>query len=130
MISVMRVSSTSWRSGPRARRYSSSATRGRRAGGSMGWTSAVSVGLDVLSAYWSVKMTSVSDLTGSLDAYIEQNTDRWLDELARLCAVPSVSARHEGIDECAAVVADLLRARGFEVEVSPTAGHPIVYAAA
>lgn len=62
-----------------------------------------------------------------IDQYIEENTDRWLGELASLCAVPSVSARHEGIDECAEVVAGLLRSRGFEVDISPTAGHPVVH---
>jgi acetylornithine deacetylase/succinyl-diaminopimelate desuccinylase-like protein len=72
----------------------------------------------------------MSDIAKRLDEYIEANTDRWLDELARLCAVPSVSARHEGIEECAEVVADLLRARAFETEISPTAGHPIVYGSA
>ena len=42
-------------------------------------------------------------------------------ELSELCAVPSVSARHEGIDQCAALVARMLERRGFAVEVSPTA---------
>ncbi|HEX6489664.1 MAG TPA: M20/M25/M40 family metallo-hydrolase [Candidatus Dormibacteraeota bacterium] len=65
-----------------------------------------------------------------VDAYIDENIDRWLDELARLCAIPSVSARHEGIDECAALVQELLRARGFDAEISPTAGHPVVVARA
>lgn len=66
------------------------------------------------------------EVTAGLDEYIEQNVDRWLDELASLCAIPSVSARHEGIDECASLVAELLGARGFEAEISPTAGHPVV----
>ena len=70
------------------------------------------------------------EVTTSVDQYIEENIDRWLDELARLCAIPSVSARHEGIDECAALVAELLGARGFEAEISPTAGHPVVYGSA
>ena len=66
-----------------------------------------------------------------LDAYIAANQERWLAELARLCAVPSVSARHEGVEECAALVAELIRARGFEAEVVPEpGGHPVVIARA
>jgi acetylornithine deacetylase/succinyl-diaminopimelate desuccinylase-like protein len=40
--------------------------------------------------------------------------------------VPSVSARHEGIEECAELVGRMLERRGFAVEVSATGGHPVV----
>ena len=64
-----------------------------------------------------------------LDAYIDAHIDGWMDELARLCGQPSVSARHEGIDACAGLVAALLRERGLDAEVSPTdGGHPVVLA--
>src|SRR5690348_18436618 len=50
-----------------------------------------------------------------------------MKELNTLCAVPSVSARHEAIEPCAAAVADLLSRRGFEVHVSSVdGGHPVV----
>lgn len=62
-----------------------------------------------------------------LDAYIADHVSGWIDELARLCRQPSVSARHEGIEECAALVAELLRARGFAVTLSSVdGGHPVV----
>jgi acetylornithine deacetylase/succinyl-diaminopimelate desuccinylase-like protein len=64
----------------------------------------------------------------SVDRHIEDNLDGWLAELTELCAVPSVSARHEGIEECARLVAELLGRRGFDVRVVPTQGHPIVLA--
>jgi acetylornithine deacetylase/succinyl-diaminopimelate desuccinylase-like protein len=70
----------------------------------------------------------VSERLASVDEYIDQHLDGWVAELTRLCAVPSVSARMEGGDECAEVVADLLRRRGFETRIEPTAGHPIVLA--
>src|SRR5262245_9574655 len=70
----------------------------------------------------------VSDRFASVDRYIEDNLDGWVADLTRVCAVPSVSARHEGIDECAEVVADLIRRRGFETRVARTAGHPVVLA--
>ena len=63
-----------------------------------------------------------------IDAYVGAHLQGWFDELGRLCAVPSVSARHEGVDECAELVAGLLRSRGFEAEVQATEGHPVVLA--
>ena len=64
-----------------------------------------------------------------IDAYIAEHMPRWLEELSRLCRQPSVSARHEGVEQCAELVADLLRGRGFRAEVSPEAGgHPVVLA--
>jgi acetylornithine deacetylase/succinyl-diaminopimelate desuccinylase-like protein len=62
----------------------------------------------------------------AIDSYIAEHQREWIEELAELCAVPSVSARHEGIEPCAAVVARMLEKRGFAVEVSPTGGHPVV----
>jgi acetylornithine deacetylase/succinyl-diaminopimelate desuccinylase-like protein len=63
-----------------------------------------------------------------IDGHIGQHLDGWLAELAALCRVPSVSARHEGVGECAHLVADFLASRGFEAEVLPSDGHPIVLA--
>lgn len=73
-------------------------------------------------------MVVMSDRFHSVDRYIEEHLDGWLAELTELCAVPSVSARHEGIDECASLVAELLRRRGFDARVEPSAGHPVVLA--
>ena len=64
----------------------------------------------------------------AVDAHIARHVPDALAELRRLCAVPSVSARHEGVEECAQVVAGLLRDRGFDVEVLPSGGHPVVVA--
>jgi acetylornithine deacetylase/succinyl-diaminopimelate desuccinylase-like protein len=71
-------------------------------------------------------MSAMSESLSAVDRYIDEHIDGWVAELTRLCAVPSVSARHEGVDECAALVADLLQRRGFAARVEPTAGHPIV----
>ena len=69
-----------------------------------------------------------TDLIKQIDDHIDQHVDEWLAELKALCAIPSVSARHEGIDECAELVKRLLEKRGFQAEVSPTDGHPVVIA--
>jgi acetylornithine deacetylase/succinyl-diaminopimelate desuccinylase-like protein len=60
--------------------------------------------------------------------YLESNLDRSLDELATLCAQPSIAAQNLGMQECAELVAEMLAARNFEVEIMPTEGAPVVYA--
>lgn len=62
-----------------------------------------------------------------IDSYLEQNLDRSLSELSRLVAQPSISAQGIGLHECANMVADMLRSRGFTAEVIDTAGAPVVF---
>lgn len=63
--------------------------------------------------------------------YIEQNKQRFLDELFELLRFPSISADpkyKEDVAKTADFVAEKLRAAGADkVEICPTAGHPIVY---
>ncbi len=63
-----------------------------------------------------------------IDSYLEANLDRSLAELGRLVAQPSISAQKIGLHECAALVGEMLKARGFSVQIHPTAGSPIVFA--
>ena len=70
----------------------------------------------------------MSERFPAIDRYIDQHVDEWMAELTELCAVPSVSARHEGVEECAALVAELLGRRGFDARVEPSTGHPVVLA--
>lgn len=69
----------------------------------------------------------MSDYT-RIDTYLESHLDASLQELARLVAQPSVAAQNWGLQECAALVAEMLRRRGFDVEVMPTDGAPVVLA--
>jgi len=66
-----------------------------------------------------------------IKAYIEANRQRFLDELFELLRFPSVSAdpAYAGdVQKAAEYVAQKLRDAGAEqVEICPTAGHPIVY---
>ncbi len=64
----------------------------------------------------------------AVDRHLEENLDDRMEELTRLCRVPSVSARHEAIEQCADLVAELLRRRGFEADVLASSGHPVVVA--
>lgn len=62
-----------------------------------------------------------------IDAYLEDNIDRSIAELSRLVAQPSVGAQKLGMKECAALVGEMLKQRGFEVRVMETPGAPVVY---
>src|SRR5690606_20664454 len=67
----------------------------------------------------------------TIKTYVEANTDRFLNELIELLRIPSVRADPKCKDDVrntAAFVAQKLRDAGANnVEVCPTAGHPIVY---
>ncbi len=65
-----------------------------------------------------------------IDAFLQGNLKKYIDETARLCAQPSVSARSEGTKECSKLVAEVLRSHGFEVQSFETLGNPIVVAKA
>ncbi len=62
-----------------------------------------------------------------IDAYLEAHLDESIAELSKLCAQPSVAAQNWGLNECAALVAQMLTARGFHVEIDPTGGAPVVF---
>jgi len=62
-----------------------------------------------------------------IDRYLEQHMDESIAELSRLCAQPSVAAQNWGLKECAALVSEMLRNRGFTVQIIPTGGAPVVF---
>jgi len=64
----------------------------------------------------------------ALDDTIQHNLQASLGDLSRLCTQPSIAAQNIGMVECAELTAELLRARGFEVQILPTKGFPVVYA--
>ena len=67
----------------------------------------------------------------TIKKYVEAHTDRFLNELFELLRFPSVSADpkyNDDVRNTAEFVAQKLRDAGADnVEVCPTAGHPIVY---
>ncbi len=63
------------------------------------------------------------------DAYLENNLDQSIAELSHFCEQPSVAAQNWGLVECAALTAEMLKSRGFFVEIYATGGAPVVYAA-
>ncbi len=62
----------------------------------------------------------------ALDTFLREHLDAYIAETARLCAQPSVSARQEGVRECAALVREILEAHGLEVQVFETPGSPVL----
>jgi acetylornithine deacetylase/succinyl-diaminopimelate desuccinylase-like protein len=64
----------------------------------------------------------------AIDTAIKERTDQSLEELSRLCAQPSIAAQGLGMEPCAELVKEMLAARGFEVQILPTAGFPVVFA--
>ncbi len=63
-----------------------------------------------------------------IDHYLDTHMEDSISELIRLTAQPSVAAQNWGLVECANLVSELLRARGFSVEIMPTGGAPVVFA--
>ena len=63
-----------------------------------------------------------------IDRYIDQHLEASLAELTRYAAQPSVAAQNLGMEECARLVSEMLRSRGFAVETVPSGGFPIVFA--
>jgi len=64
----------------------------------------------------------------AIDRRIDAGLDASLEELTRLARIPSIAAQGIGIAEAAELTAELLRARGFAVEMHATGGSPVVTA--
>ncbi len=71
-------------------------------------------------------------MSKATDAYIEQNNERFLEELKEFIRIPSISTlpEHQGdIARAAQFLAESLKAAGMEnIEIIPTEKHPLVYA--
>jgi acetylornithine deacetylase/succinyl-diaminopimelate desuccinylase-like protein len=58
---------------------------------------------------------------------IEQNRQRYLDDLFSLLRQPSISAQDTGVRECARLLCGLMEEAGIRAQVFETARHPVVY---
>ena len=60
--------------------------------------------------------------------YIGSNSQRFIDDLVRLVRQPSVSARKEGMQECAEIVEEMMKEIGFSTRIIPEEeGNPVVF---
>lgn len=61
-------------------------------------------------------------------AYVDENADRFVAELQRLCRQPSIAAQKVGIEETAEMVLSMLQRIGAQARLIPVAdGAPVVY---
>jgi acetylornithine deacetylase/succinyl-diaminopimelate desuccinylase-like protein len=60
--------------------------------------------------------------------YIEAHATDTVEQLARLCRQPSVSAQALGIHDMARLLVEVLREKGFDSQLHPTGGNPLVTA--
>src|SRR5580765_3179958 len=71
-------------------------------------------------------------MSAATDAFVQENQPRLLEELKQFLRIPSISTLPEhrpDVDRAASFAADALHAAGMEnVEIIPTAKHPLVYA--
>ena len=68
----------------------------------------------------------MTERSEQIDSYLQSRLDDYIAEAAELSAQPSVSAKGEGMRECAELVAAILKRHGFEVQSFETPGNPIV----
>jgi acetylornithine deacetylase/succinyl-diaminopimelate desuccinylase-like protein len=64
----------------------------------------------------------------AIDRHIAQHLDESIAELSKLVAQPSIAAQNLGMEECAQLVAGMLKRRGFGVELAAGGGPPVVIA--
>ncbi len=69
----------------------------------------------------------MADFT-AIDRYLDQHMDASVAELIRYASQPSVAAQNLGMEECAGLVSEMLRSRGFAVLTLPSGGFPVVVA--
>lgn len=66
--------------------------------------------------------------SAAFEKYVEENLDGFAKDVMRLVSQPSVSARKEGIEECAALVEEMTRETGATTQVLRVEGAaPLVY---
>ena len=66
------------------------------------------------------------DRAHEFDAYLRATLDEYIQEVSQLCAQPSISARKEGVLECAELVAQMLQRHGFNIRKYETPGSPVI----
>jgi acetylornithine deacetylase/succinyl-diaminopimelate desuccinylase-like protein len=74
-------------------------------------------------------MTGTAGADGQLAAvwaYVDAHQDQMLEQLKALVRQPSISAQNVGVQECAELLAGMMRADGIETEIVPSAGQPVI----
>jgi acetylornithine deacetylase/succinyl-diaminopimelate desuccinylase-like protein len=68
----------------------------------------------------------MDSLSIRMDEFINARMPKYIEEIARLCAQPSISSTGEGIRACASLIGDIFREHGIEFRIFETPGNPII----
>jgi acetylornithine deacetylase/succinyl-diaminopimelate desuccinylase-like protein len=68
----------------------------------------------------------MNNYSGQIDTYLEENLDRYIREIVRICTQPSISSTGLGVRDCAGLVGQILQEHGIESQIYETRGMPIV----
>ncbi|MBI3944219.1 MAG: M20/M25/M40 family metallo-hydrolase [Chloroflexi bacterium] len=68
----------------------------------------------------------MADRKQNIDTFLQAGLADYIQETAELCAQPSVSAKGEGTQDCAVLVARILERHGFRTSTFATPGNPVV----
>lgn len=69
---------------------------------------------------------SGSEHLAAIGAYVDAHADAMLEEWKTLVRQPSISAQNVGVRECAAIVAEMMRADGIDTQIMETGGQPVI----
>jgi acetylornithine deacetylase/succinyl-diaminopimelate desuccinylase-like protein len=69
----------------------------------------------------------MSDLN-AVFSHIDQHENQFIDRFVDYLKMPSISAQGIGVEDVANYLNDMLTSLGFECELAPTAGYPVVLA--
>ncbi len=70
---------------------------------------------------------SYEERIAQVEQYIDDHLREFLEDLKALCAFPTVAAQGQAIDETAEFTRQLLEKYGFQSDVMPSTGNPMVY---
>jgi acetylornithine deacetylase/succinyl-diaminopimelate desuccinylase-like protein len=60
--------------------------------------------------------------------YVDKNLDSFMEDLKEICAIPSVSAQNEGIEESVNKITEIMESSGIEFRILRIEGaNPLVY---
>jgi len=59
--------------------------------------------------------------------YIDRNSNKFVEELKKICKQESISAKKVGIEECSELLVDIMKANGLKAEKIRERGNPVVY---
>jgi acetylornithine deacetylase/succinyl-diaminopimelate desuccinylase-like protein len=65
-------------------------------------------------------------MLGDLFSYIDSTVDDSLEDLKKLCSIPSVSAKGEHLEETAQAIGSMMKSIGMETRLHETSGAPVL----